>query len=171
MRSQGSKQSIFVIEGGTVSLEGKNLITLLRAVVHRGVPFRFKVKGFSMTPFLRDEDVLTVSPLSDTSLGYGDVVSFIHHVTGKLIIHRIVGRKGDYFLLRGDNSPEDDWLVPQANILGRVTRVERNGRRVLFGIGSERFLIAFLTKRGLLFPLFFTIWRIIRPLVRHNDHA
>ena len=47
--------------------------------------------------------------------------------------------------------------------MGRVTRVERNGKEIFFGLGPERFLIAFLTRRGLLFPLLYPLWRMVRP--------
>jgi hypothetical protein len=34
-----------------------------------------------------------------------------------------------------------------------VKRVERNDRRVLLGFGPERFLLAFLSRMGLMVPL------------------
>lgn len=171
-RFHGAKESSIVRYGGGISIEGMDLAGLLRAVIERGASFRFKARGFSMSPFLMDGDVLTVSPCYGTPPTYGDIVAFVHPLTGRLVVHRIVGRKGDLFLIRGDNSTEGDGLVPQADILGRVTGVERNGRRVLLGVGAERFMIPFITKRmGFFLPLFSPIWRLVKSLMRSYNHV
>jgi hypothetical protein len=161
-----AKPTLLRRKGGELSLSGTSLVDLFRAVLEKGVRFRFQAKGFSMSPFIKDGDVVTVSPLSDRSPGIGDVVAFIHQGTGKLVVHRLVGKRGDSYLIKGDNSPETDGLIPKANILGCVRKVERDGKKVFLGIGPERFLIAFLTRTGLLFPLLVPVWRLIRPIFR-----
>jgi len=160
------KPALFSKKGGELKLFGPNLIELLQAVLDKGVPFRFRAKGFSMSPFIKDGDVITVSPLTDGSICSGDVVAFIRPEMKKLVIHRVVGKKGEYFHIKGDNTLDTDEPIPATNILGRVTGVERKGKEVFFGLGPERFLIAFLTKRGLLSPLFYPVWRMVRPIVR-----
>ena len=149
-----------------LSLSGSVLSELLRAVLEKGVPFRFRAKGFSMSPFIKDGDVVTVSPLFDTKPHLGDVLAFIHPGAKKLFVHRMIGKEGNSCMIRGDNTLEMDGLVALANILGRVTRVERNGKRILLGLGPERWLIAFLTRRKLLFPLMVPIGRLVRPLIK-----
>lgn len=166
MNSQGFKPALFAKKGGVLSLSGPALIELLRAVLDKGAAFRFQAKSFSMHPFLRNGDVVTVSPLPGTSPGFGDVVAFIHPGTGKLVIHRVAGERGDSYLIKGDSTPEVDGLVPEANILGRVTRVERDGKEVFLGLGPERFLIAFLTLKGLLSPFLLLLRRLVRPIIR-----
>jgi len=165
LKPNGFKPALFRREDGALSLSGPVLSELLRAVLEKGVPCRFRANGFSMTPFIKDGDVVTVSPLFDTKPHLGDVLAFICSETKKLIIHRVVGKQGDSCVIRGDNTSEPDGLVPLANILGRVTRVNRNGKRIILGLGPERWLIAFLTPRKLLFPLMVPIWRIVRPLI------
>jgi signal peptidase I len=162
------KPALFSKKGGELHLSGPDLIKLLQAVLDKGVPFRFRAKGFSMSPFIKDNDVITVSPLTDDSTRSGDVVAFIRPEMKKLVIHRVVGKEGEYFHIKGDNITDTDELIPIANILGRVTRVERNGKKIFFGLGPERFLIAFLTRRGLLFPLLYPIWRMVRPIFRRT---
>jgi len=142
------------------------IVELLRAVLDRGAPFRFEAPGFSMSPFVRDGDAITVSPLSDAAPRLGDVVAFIRPETGKLVVHRVVGKQDGAFLIQGDNAEETDGPVPAANVLGRATRVERNGKKVYLGLGPERCLIAFLTRRGLLRPLLLSVWPLVRPIVR-----
>ncbi len=176
-----SKPSIFSIKGSELSLSGDALIGLLQAVLDKGVPFRFQAKGYSMLPFIGDGDVITVSPLSDASLHLGNVVAFVYPETGKLAVHRIVGRVRGALLIKGDNMFDADGFIPRSRILGCVTRVERNGKKaplglgverngkkVPLGLGLERILIAFLIRRRPFFPSLLPIWRIIRPIVRRR---
>lgn len=166
MKSDGNKSSPFVINGGEGTLSDPALIELLQAVLDRGKPFRFLAPGFSMSPFIRNGDIITISKLPGDSPGFGKAVAFIHPKTRKPIVHRIVGKNGAFCLIKGDNTPEADGLVPKANILGYVSKVERNGKQITFGLGPERFLIAHLSREGLLIPLMFMIVKIGRPIFR-----
>jgi hypothetical protein len=166
LKSQKFEPAPFVKydEEGTLSIPV--LIELLRAVLDKGKPFRFEATGGSMSPFVRDGDVITVSPLSDSSPRLGDVVAFIRPEDGKLVVHRVVGERDGFYLIRGDSASNCADVIPRANILGRVSRVERNGKRVYLGLGPERQLIAFLTRGELLWPLLRPVWRLVRPVVR-----
>jgi hypothetical protein len=44
-------------------------------------------------------------------------------------------------------------LIPIENLLGRVTRVERNGHQIRLGLGPECYLIALSSRSGLLIPV------------------
>ena len=152
------------VEDSTLSMPV--LVELLRAVLERGQPFRFEAPGFSMSPFIQDSDAITVAPLSGAAPHLGDVVAFIRPETGKLVVHRVVGKQDGAFLIQGDNAEETDGPVPAANVLGRVTRVERDGKRVYLGLGPERYLIALLSCWGLFRPLLLWGWPLVRPIVR-----
>lgn len=162
-----AKPALFVKKAEELTLPGQLLKELLRAVLDKGASFRFRAPGFSMSPFIKDGDVVTVAPLRGATPGLGDVVLFIHPRTGKLVIHRIVGKRADSYLIKGDNFPEGDDLVPKAKILGHVAKVERDGKEIFLGLGLERFLIAFLTRRRLL-PLLLPVWRLARLLIRRS---
>ena len=166
MKSRKPKPSLMVKKGEEFSLAGPDLIELLRAVLDKEALFRFRAKGFSMSPFIKDDDVVTVSPLWGDSPRIGDVVALVSPHAERLLIHRVLGKKGDHYLIKGDHAPEPDGMVPRINILGRVTRVERNGKGVLLGLGPERVIIAFLTRKGFIFNLLLPIWRLIRPIAR-----
>ena len=168
MRTKRTKPEFAVAKGSELSLSGPALVQLLRAVLGKGAPVRFRAKGFSMSPFIRNEDVVTLSPLQDASPGRGDVIAFVLHGTDKLCVHRVVGKKGNLYVTKGDNSSEADESVPRENVLGFVTRVERDGKEVFLGLGPERYLIAFLGCRGLLFPLLLPLWKIVRPFIRRS---
>lgn len=153
LKPNGFKPTLFSRKDGELSFSGPVLSELLRAVLEKGVPFRFRANGFSMSPFIRDGDVVTVSPLFDATPHLGDVIAVIQPGTGRLIIHRVVGGKGSSYITKGDNIVKEDGLVSIENILGFVTKVERKGERVAVGFGPERILIAILNRRGLLTPL------------------
>ena len=142
--------SPFVRDAGELRSNNRVQLELLRAVLERGVPFRFCALGFSMTPFIQDGDILTVAPLNGRTLHLGEVVACAHPDTGRLAVHRVIAELNGAMMLRGDNSPEPDGLIPRENILGVVTRVERAGHDVRVGLGAERVLIALLQRANAL---------------------
>ena len=124
---------------------------ILVDVMKKGAAMRFQAKGFSMSPFIRDGDVLTLSPLKNHLPQIGDTVAFISPATESLLIHRVIGKRGGpTFLLKGDNLPEGDGPVPLMNIVAHVLRVERKGKETSFGLGPEKVLIALLNRVRLL---------------------
>jgi hypothetical protein len=68
----------------------------------------------------------------------------------KLVIHRVVGRKNGCYLIKGDNIFQIDGLIPKEDILGRVTKIERNGKCVRISLDSLCLAIAFLSRINLL---------------------
>ncbi len=115
-----------------------------------------------MHPFIRDGDVLTVSPCRGKRPRPGDVVAFRHPASQKLVIHRLIARLGNSCLIRGDGASQADGLTPWENVIGAVSRVERGGRPVRLGLGPERRLIAWLSRRDLLQPLLHRVWQVRR---------
>ena len=61
----------FLVGGSDLPLSGAAMLGLLEGVLSRGVPFRFRAGGSSMAPFIRDGDVISVSPLRGDSPGVG----------------------------------------------------------------------------------------------------
>lgn len=158
--------SNFYILGEPISINSEALIELIKGTLAKKASLRFKAAGFSMYPFIKDKDVLMISSLDSLVVGLGRVVSFIHPQTQRLIVHRVVGRKKDFYLIKGDNSFSLDGSIPKENILGYVSRVERNNKVLRFGLGKERFIIAFLNRYFSLFAILCLTWKTIRPFVR-----
>ena len=126
----------------------------MQAVLTRGVSFRFCARGWSMSPFIRDGDLITISPLRHGLPGVGEVVAFVRPEEGRPVVHRVVARRGTALLIQGDSVPGYmDGIIPRENLLGRVTRIERNGNNVRLGLGPERTMIAWLSHTKLLVPL------------------
>lgn len=149
-----------LITGKEISISGKELIELMRAVFAKGACFRIKVSGRSMFPFIRDSDVVTISGLCNSSLDFGKVVALIDLKVNKLIIHRIIGINSGSYLIKGDNAFNSDGLVPKENILGCVTKIERNGRDIFLGLGRERPIIALFSRIRILY-LLLRLWRLL----------
>lgn len=95
----------------TFSAQSTLLSDLLRTVLCKRANCRFQVKGHSMSPFIKDGDMVTISLLTRKSLSIGYVKGFDHPETGKLAIYRIVWKRGDSYLVRGENAIEVDSLI------------------------------------------------------------
>jgi hypothetical protein len=170
LKSPENGEDLFVVVGQELPLSGAAMIQLMQAVLDKGLAFRFRAKGYSMSPFIKDSDVITVLPLR-TVPRLGEVVAFRHPVSRRLVVHRVIRARNDGCLIRGDAVSEMDGLVPRAHILGRVERVERDGKSVRLGMGPERALIAFLTRTGLFMRVIIPLWMRIRPIVRPNRRS
>lgn len=151
--------SQYVFQGGVLSLSNLGQLELVLAMADRGAPLRTTARGFSMQPFIRDKDILTISPIKDIQPSLGDVVAFTQPDSGRLAIHRIIGRTGDGWLIKGDNCSAPDGVVETEKIIGRVCRVERQGKEAYLGIGKTGKLIAILNHGSALLRLKqFLIW-------------
>lgn len=148
--------------GTDLALNGEAFSELLSAVLERGKSLDFRAKGGSMSPFIRDGDIITVSPMQGSSPGAGDIVACRCPNTQRLLIHRIVKKRGDLYLIQGDNVPHPDGEVGRGEIIGRVTRILRMGKPLSFGLGQEKFLIVFLVRSGILNRIVRPLWRLIR---------
>ncbi|MBN2399947.1 MAG: S24/S26 family peptidase [Candidatus Aminicenantes bacterium] len=116
-------------EGG-ISLSSPVIMELIEAVHEKGASFRFQAPGYSMVPAIRDHDIITVSPLKGLVPLRGDVVAFRHPERPQLLVHRVLhahAQDKKYFI-KGDNCPTADGWVPAENVLGLITKVERNGK-------------------------------------------
>jgi hypothetical protein len=151
MVSQQIKPTITGKMWADIPISNEILKELMREVLAKGASFHFQARGLSMTPFIKDRDKITIVPVSKEKPGFGKVVAFIKPSSGQLEIHRIIGKQGSSYLIRGDNTAgQRDGLVQLRNILGCVGRVERSGRRIRLGTGLERYLVALFSRMGIL---------------------
>jgi hypothetical protein len=152
-------------------LSAGELAEVMKAVLDRGSLFRFRARGASMTPFIRDGDTLTLEALEDRAPRVGEVVAFFVR-TGErssLVVHRVVGNRGSETVIQGDAYGCASETIPRGDILGRVVRVERRGGRRRLGLGPERRLIVWFVRSGLLWGLVWPIWNGLRSLIRRRD--
>lgn len=123
---------------------------LVGGLLREGTRVSLAVGGFSMAPFLKNGDRVTLEPVR--RVHPGDVVA---RLCGgeRLLIHRVVGGAASEPLTRGDSATESDPAIRQGELLGRVQCAERSGRRLRLGLGPERRLLALLSRLGWLRPL------------------
>ena len=79
-----------------------------------------------MLPFLRDGDLLLVSPVASSEILVGDVLCY-EKPPGRLFLHRVIKRTGEQFVTKGDALDFTDVIFLE-EILGKVVAVERHGR-------------------------------------------
>ncbi|HUP62035.1 MAG TPA: S24/S26 family peptidase [Thermoanaerobaculia bacterium] len=105
-----------------MSIDSTELIVDLLA---RGHMVRFRARGPSMHPIIRENDYLLVEPARE--IRRGDVVLTL--AERGLTAHRVIEIAGERVITRGDNAPCDDDPVDRSKVLGRVTHAEREGRQ------------------------------------------
>ena len=154
-----------------ISLSTPIIMELIEAVHEKGASFRFQARGYSMTPAIRNGDIITVSPLKDIMPCRGDVLAFRHPERPQMLVHRVLKKKGNHFFIKGDNCSEADGWIPAENLLGFITRVERNAKaRFWPNRGNPHF---WSTIYLFLYPLWPTarrimamVWRRLRKIFR-----
>lgn len=90
---------------------------------------RFRAQGTSMLPTVWPGDLLTLQTLSFERVAPGDLVLYMRD--GRFLVHRVV-RKCDRqtnprLITRGDCMRREDSPVLAAQLLGKVTAVQRTG--------------------------------------------
>jgi signal peptidase len=143
------KAARLVRRAGALPLSGEALTELLQAVLAEGNPVRFRARGLSMSPFIKDGDVVTLAPLAGAMPKTGDIAAFLHPATGKVVVHRIVRERSGCYVFKGDNAGEVDAALPLEQILALVTKIERDGREVPCGRRGAA-AVARLSRSGLL---------------------
>lgn len=124
-------------------------LDLNKDIFSRGESVRFRVRGGSMYPFIRDGDIVEVEPVDGKIIGEGDVI-FYHTAGERMSIHRVLKKiyRDDMtiFMTKGDSIPGFRENVIAENVLGRVSAIERGGRRISFGARYNRFMNILLAK-------------------------
>ena len=91
---------------------------------------RLRVTGTSMLPTLWPGDILTVRLRNAEQLVPGELV--LCYRNRAFVAHRLVGKRGDGFITRGDSLPGEDSPFRHDEVLGEVFSIIRNSRPVVF---------------------------------------
>lgn len=148
-------------------LDSDELADLIRAAIEAGYTANFTAPGSSMMPFIRSEDKIFVAPVSKESIRHGDILVFVRIPDNRVIAHRVVKITGNRFLCKGDNvAVHSDGWISFEDVLGRVEKVERNGKPIRFGVRSGKRLIAWLSLHKGLVPLINALRRVKWGIIR-----
>jgi signal peptidase len=122
------------VPGDVSSLNSNHLLLdLSTELLGRGKRVRFRAPGRSMYPTIRENEAITVEPVTPQDVKVGDIILYR---SGKSVVaHRVMRierGKGDTlrFILREDTWGTLDEPVEAEQILGRVVSVERAGRNI-----------------------------------------
>jgi GNAT superfamily N-acetyltransferase len=114
-----------------VSLKSAEFAMLSAEILDHDGSLCFEAHGHSMSPFIRDGDVLTVQAVTTDALRVGDVALYCR-AGHRLAVHRVASRRvrGERAVLRmrGDAVVDTAERVPAQQVLGRVVRVQRGPR-------------------------------------------
>jgi uncharacterized repeat protein (TIGR01451 family) len=113
-----------------------------RELLNRGLSVRFEARGASMSPCIRDGEIVYVTAVIVSKLRKGDIV--LLKSNDGFRVHRLVVADAakDFFVTRGDCGQEDDPAVRGNQILGAVVAKEvKLGKKLvrtnLKGIGGK----------------------------------
>ena len=130
----------------------EDLAPLIHECLNSGGSFKLTVTGSSMAPTLwpgRDSVVLTKSD----KIKKRDIIFYLRD-NGTYVLHRIIGVKGNDFVLCGDNQHIRVYPIRPDQVIAKVTDLYRNGRHI--------------SAKSLRYRLYVYLWCIsikIRPLV------
>ena len=98
--------------------------------IAKGNEVRFKLKGVSMSPLIRNEkdDVILV-PCKSEELKPMDVVLFRYK--GRHLLHRIIRREGDWLWIQGDGSFVAVEQCKVQDVVGKVDRICRPSGKIV----------------------------------------
>ena len=124
--------------------------SLVEEEIAEGKPVRFRLKGNSMFPLLRNgKDSVILEKCLPDELKPMDVVLFRYR--GSYVLHRIIQRMGDDLLIQGDGSILAMEQCAVNDVVGKVTGICRPSGKVL-SVDSWKWT----------FPS--RLWRISNPL-------
>ena len=119
------------MEDGRLDCSSPEFVELARRALKDGDRLRFRARGRSMHPWIRDGDIITVEKVVPASLKPGAIVLYVR--PGKTaVVHRIVSVLPEHdkkkFAIRGDAGLERPEYLDAEEVLGEVICLERNGR-------------------------------------------
>jgi len=111
-------------------ISGPAFALVVQTVLKNGVTAKFKVTGSSMLPTIRNNDVVSISPYKENNPKVGEVVALLDRANSRIVIHRIIKKQENMFLLKGDGLWRYDGFFPREWIVGFVSGLERNDTSV-----------------------------------------
>lgn len=150
---------------------GAELNSFLGELLEGGEPASIPARGFSMAPFIRDGDLITVVPAfrpGPDRLKLGDVVLFrTEH--DRWLIHRIIRKSGrgkrGRVVTKGDSLLRADRPIDLEQVWGRVTALTRGRSSRLYDLSkpSIRRLMLAIALLSRTEALIFSICRSLCP--------
>ncbi len=114
--------------------------TVFESILARDGTLVYKTRGRSMEPMLRQDRDLVVIRVPSSCLKKYDVA--LYKRDGRCILHRVIGVKDGYYLIRGDNTYAIE-TVPESAVIGILTGFQRKGKEISVDNRFYRFYARF----------------------------
>lgn len=119
-----------------VSME--EIAPIIREQIENGGQVSFTPKGNSMLPLFRNNrDIVTLAK-PDFPLKKYSVV-FYQRENGQYVLHRLVGTKGESYIMRGDNQFRNERNITKEQVIAVVSGFTRKGKSYQITDRSYRF--------------------------------
>lgn len=102
----------------------------MRTVLQSGGEVSFITSGFSMLPLLRNKTDTATLREPTKPIRRGDVI-FYRRPSGEFVLHRVIGKRKDGFVLRGDNQKDVEYGVRPEWIWAVLISVQRKEGKVI----------------------------------------
>jgi signal peptidase I len=104
-------------------------LDLAAEVLRAGSSIRLQALGTSMLPAIWPGDVLCIERKAGEEIVAGDIVVVARE--GRFFIHRLIEKRESGWVTRGDSLPQNDPLVEEVQVVGKVSSIQRkNGASV-----------------------------------------
>jgi len=118
---------------GNISCTSAAFAELSAEILGSGKALRFQARGDSMSPLVRDGDVLLVRPVHPAAVQIGDLV-LCSSEGRRVVVHRVIRKQVSQerlrFTVQGDQVARPDGLIPGGQVYGRVLAIERDAAQI-----------------------------------------
>jgi len=126
-----------------IQIELEQLLPVMLEQLKAGGKFKFSPKGTSMLPLIHQGvDEVVISPKKGELKKYD--VPFYRRKDGQFVLHRIVGRNKDGYILCGDNQYIKEYGVTDDMIIGVLAEVHTPDKVIKV---TDRDYISYAKKR------------------------
>jgi len=119
---------------------------LTSELLAHGLGVRFQATGQSMFPAIQDGDILHVKPVNTATLRVADIVLFKNGYGFKA--HRIIRKKKNIFVTRGDSGMDADGEMTEEQIMGKVVAKESAETGVVVALAGPLARLRFFTNEA-----------------------
>jgi len=102
-----------------------------------------------MFPFIRDGDILEITPVNGEEIRSGDVIFYRvkdKHMVAHRVIKKFTQNDKSVFVTKGDSNMRKGEKVYLEQILGRVKAIERSKRKIRINEGLNRLIFIFYVR-------------------------
>lgn len=145
-----------------------SISALFTDTLESGGTVKLPVKGVSMYPLIRPIRDFVLIEKSDTYKKY-DII-FYQRQDGSYILHRIVGKDDEGFILAGDSETDKETGVKMSQILAKTTYIIRRNKKIdtnafLYKMYS-RLWVALMPLRPYIIRLWFCFCKIRKKFIK-----